>query len=167
MQNINNFISEKLKVNSQSKINNNDFKFRSHITNNPKKWLDVNWIIGSGEFKPMRFAILIEYADEILKNNLLDNEEDIEFVKNWLERAKKAYKKNRVDGFGWNSEIREFTWLCNGEQPTFGNAKFTYDLLQYALTKSDITKPRKQKVEKMLRDFLYNFENNKDKMNWY
>ena len=158
-------IIEGLKVNSKSKIIFNLFK--SHITDDPAEFKDSNYIVGSGDFKPMRFFILLEYANEIIKENLLKNSEDIEFVKEWIKRCDKAYKRNSVNGFNHNSEWEEFTWLCNGKKYTFGNAKFTYDLLQYALTKPDITKPRKQKVEKMLRDFWSIVEANKDKMNWY
>ena len=97
---------------------------------------------------------------------LLDNEEDIDFVKSWLDRANKAYKNSYVNGFKSNSEGKEFEWLCNGEKYTFGNAKFTYDLLQYALTKNDLTIPRKQKIEKILKEYS-EVEKNKNNMNWY
>lgn len=165
MKQLKDIIIEKLKLDKDFKIS--EFKFKSHITNNPIEFKDNNYIIDSGDFKPMRFAILLEYANEIIKENLLENSEDIKFVKEWIKICKKAYKENYVNGFNTNSKWSEFTWLCNGEKPTFGNAKFTYDLLQYALTKDNITKPRKQKVEKMIREFWSIVETNKDKMNWY
>jgi len=165
MKQLNQYIIEKFKINSKNV--NKPYKFKSHITNKPYKFNDVNWIVSSGTFKPMRFSILIEYAKEIIDLNLLNNNEDLEYCKEWLQRAKKAYKNNNVNGLGWNSEQAEFTWLCNGVKPTFGNAKFTYDLIQYGLSKPDITKPRKQKLEKMIRDFWDKVEEHKDKMNWY
>lgn len=158
-------ISEVLKINSKSKVST--FEFKSHITDNPYEFKNYNSIVPSGTFKPMRFSILIEYAKEILKLNLLEDKKDIEFCEEWLKRAKKAYKDNYVDGFGCNSKGDEFDWLCNGENPTFGNAKFTYDLIQYGLHKTDTTKPRKQKLEKMIRDFWNIVEDHKNEMNWY
>jgi hypothetical protein len=167
MKDLKQIIQEKLKITKDSKINNYDDILVSHTTNNPHKFENVNWIVSSGTFKPMRFNILIEYADEILKSDLLKNKKDIDFCKEWLQRAKKAYRNNKVSGLGWNSEQAEFTWLCNGEEPTFGNAKFTYDLIQYGLSQDDITTPRKKRLEKMIRDFWYKVNEHKNEMNWY
>jgi hypothetical protein len=165
MKQLSKHIFEALKINSKSKVST--FEFKSHITDTPIEFKNSNYIVGSGDFKPMRFSILIEYAKEILKLNLLEDKKDIEFCEEWLKRAKKAYKDNYVNGFNHNSEWKEFTWLCNGEDPTFGNAKFTYDLIQYGLHKTDTTKPRKQKLEKMIRDFWDKVDDHKNEMNWY
>lgn len=168
MKQLKEYILESFKINSKT-INNikSSFDFESHITNKPYKFKDVNWIVPSGTFKPLRFSILIEYAKEVIDLNLLENQKDIDFCKEWLQRAKKAYKNNSVNGLGWNSEQAEFTSLCNGEEPTFGNAKFTYDLIQYGLSKSDITIPRRKKLEKMIRDFWDKVDDHKNEMNWY
>lgn len=163
MKNLKDIISEKLIINKNTKINK--YEFKSQITNNPEEFKDVNRIIDSWDWKKSRIYILIEYAKECIQ--LLNNKEDIDFVKSWLDRANKAYKNNYVNGFKSNSEGKEFEWLCNGKKYTFGNAKFTYDLLQYALTKNDLTTPRKQKIEKILKEYYSEVEKNKDNMNWY
>ena len=164
MKQLNQFIYEKLKINKDTKVKKYDFN--SHITDKPYEFKS-SWVVPSATFKPMRFSILIEYAKEIIDKDLLDNDEDLEYCKEWLRRAKKAYKNNYIDSFGHNSEGKEFIILCNGDKPTFGNAKFTYDLIQYGLSKQDTTKPRKQKLEKMIRDFWSDVESHKDEMNWY
>lgn len=162
MKSLKDIILEKLVINKNTKVDT--YKFKSHITDNPEEFKDNNWIIDSYDWKKNRISILIEYAKECLQ--LLDNKEDIDFVKSWLDRANKAYKNNYSNSFNNNSEGKEFQWLCNGEKYTFGNAKFTYDLLQYALSKNDLTIPRKQKIEKILKGYS-KVEKNKDNMNWY
>lgn len=74
--------------------------------------------------------------------NLLRNPQDINFCENWLRKAEYAYN-NYIDIYQRNSKAKEFLWLCNGDTPTLGNAKFTYDLIQYGLSKSNTTKPRR------------------------
>lgn len=156
MKTINQYIIEKFKINSKNI--SKSYKFKSHITDNPYEFNGVNFIIGSADFKKSRIAILIEYANKIIKDDLLESNEDIDFVKNWIKRAKEAYKYE---------SSKEFEELCNGERPYFCNAKFTYDLIQYGLNDPNITIPRKQKLEKMIREYWYNVEKHKDEMNWY
>jgi hypothetical protein len=167
MKQLTQYIQEKLQITKDSKVKNYQDILKSHITNNPYEFQNANWIVPSGNFKPMRFSILIEYANEILKLNLLKDQEDINFCQNWLRKAREAYKKNRVNSLGWNSQQLEFISLCNGKDPNFGNAKFTYDLLQYGLSKSDTTIPRRKKLEKMVREFWYEVDKHKNEMNWY
>lgn len=164
MKLINNYLTEKLHLNKDIGLEEN-FQFDSHVTNNPIE-IKMNYIVGSYDWKPSRIAILIEYAKDCL--NLLEDPKDIEFVKDWLYKAKDAYKHNNKSYIGGgNSRGKDFAWLCNGEKYTFGNAKFTYDLLQYALTKPNLTIPRRQKIEKILRDNYNTVEKHKDEMNWY
>ena len=178
MKNISHYIVEKFRLNKDMLDMPNGFEIKSQVTHTPfdfdkesqqKRGCTLRRIVPGHSFKPARIYILIEYAKEILKNNLLTDAKDKAFVENWLARANEAYRKNRVDGLGYNSEGGEFDWLCNGDAPYFGNAKFTYDLLQYALSKDNppITKPRKQKVEKMLRQWWADVADHKDEMNWY
>lgn len=167
MKNLNNYIIEKFKINKNTQIPEQlDFEFVSHVTDNPDE-IKMNYIVRSYGWVPNRIAILIEYAKECL--NLLEDPKDIEFVKDWLYKAKDAYKHNNKNNYlgGRNSRGADFEWLCNGEKYTFGNAKFTYDLLQYALTKPNLTIPRRQKIEKLLRDEYQTVEKHKDQMNWY
>ena len=165
MEHLKDIIIEKLRLGKNTNLK--QFEFKSHITNKPYIFENFNRIVPSNSFKPMRFSILIEYAQEIINLDLLDNQEDIDFCNEWIKRAKAAYKNNSINSLGWNSQANEFDWLCNGEEPTFGNAKFTYDLIQYGLSKSDTTKPRKQKLEKMIRDFWNIVDEHKNEMNWY
>ena len=145
------------------------FELNSYVTDNP---IEINepWLVNSYYWKPSRVSIFIEYVTEILKEQLLTNEFDIDFVKHWLTLAKDAYKRIYVR-FPKDQKIDDqdeaFKYLFNGEQPRFGYAKFTYDVLRYALQKPDLTIPRRQKLEKILRDGYQDVVENENKMNWY
>lgn len=143
------------------------YEFNSHVTDSPKKF-SGEFIVDSAEWIQSRFPILFKYAREISNKRkpLLQNNKDIEFVKKWILRCETAYERNET-GKTPNTQSKEFLWACNGETPYFGNAKFTYDLLQYALTKTDLTKPVRQKIEKILREYYKVVEENKNDMNWY
>ena len=156
MKQLNTYITEKLVI-GKNIIHKKPKLFQSNITNNPHKFENSNYIVGSYHFKKNRIAILLEYANEVLKKGLIDPK-DIEFVQTWINTAKQAYKIE---------DKHEFLKICNGTKPYFGYAKFTYDLLKYALTKPDITIPRKQKVEKMLKEEYDKVEHHVDEMNWY
>ena len=164
MKAINEYLSNKI-VNSPNMF---DFELNSYVTDNPIE-LDGNMVY-SYDWKPNRISIFIEYVTEILKEQLLTNEFDIDFVKHWLTLAKNAYNRVFV-GFPKDRKIdnqqKAFMYLFNGEKPYYGYAKFTYDVIKYALQKPNLTKPRKQKLEKMLRECYQDVETNKDKMNWY
>lgn len=155
MKQLNTYITEKLVI-GKNIIHKKPKLFQSHITDNPYKF-GSTWTVNSGHFKKNRIAILLEYAQEVLSKKLIDPQ-DQNFVQSWINRAKLAYK---------NPSYEEFRWLCNGYVPYLGNAKFTYDLLKYALTKPDITIPRKQKVEKMLKEEYFEVEGHNHEMNWY
>lgn len=145
-----------------------DSELNSHVTDNPIK-LDGNMVY-SYDWKPNRISIFIEYVTEILKEQLLTNPFDIDFAKHWLTLAKDAYKRifarfpkdRKID-----DQQQAFMYLFNGDKPYYGYAKFTYDVIKYALQKPNLTTPRRQKLEKMLRECYQDVETNKDKMNWY
>lgn len=156
MKQLNSYINEKLVI-GKNIIHKKPKLFQSHITDNPHQFENSNYIVGSYHFKKNRIAILLEYGNEVLKKGLIDPK-DIEFVQTWINIAKQAYKNEDKNGF---------LKICNGAKPYFGYAKFTYDLLKYALTKPDITIPRKQKVEKLLKEEYNKVEQHADEMNWY
>lgn len=169
MRQITEYLSNKI-VNSQIMI---DSELNSQVTNNPIEITDKSYMVYSYNWKQNRISIFIEYVTEILKKELLTNEYDIDFAKHWLTLAKDAYnriyvrfpKDRNIDKI--DNQQKAFMYLFNGYRPYFGYAKFTFDVLKYALSKPNLTKPRKQKLEKMLRECYQDVETNKDSMNWY
>ena len=146
---------------------NTSYELKSHITDSPKKF-NSDFIVNSAEWIQSRFPILLKYAKEISnkRKHILTDSQDIEFVNKWVLRCSTAYEKNET-GKTSNTQADEFLYLCNGEKPYFGNAKFTYDLLQYALTRDDLTKPARQKIQKLLREYYSEVDKHKNEMNWY
>ena len=151
-------------LSKNTKVSN--YKFYPHITDNPKEFNDYNFIVDAGSWKPARVTLFVNIVKEILDNVSLSNEEE-DFIKEWLKRAKIVAKKSYVNAFGSNNMWEELNWLFSGEKFTFGNAKFTYDVIQYALKRSKLTIPQRQKFEKILREFYDIVEEYKDEMNWY
>lgn len=147
------------------------FEFNSQVTNNPIEFTSKSRVVFSNWWKLSRVSIFIEYVTEILKEQLLTDESDIDFAKHWLTLAKDAYKHiyarfPKVRNMYMN-ESEALTYLFNGDRPYFGYAKFTYDVIRYALQKPNLTVPRRQKLEKILRECYQDVIENEDKMNWY
>jgi hypothetical protein len=166
MNTLNQYIIEKLHLNKDVKTN--DF-FISHITDNPHDFSkQYNYLLSSDEWKKNRYAILLEYVSEILKENLLTDKDDIEFVKKFDDDLAKIYATCYTDGFGYlKARGYDLVEFMNGPKPYFGTAKFVYDVLNYALSKDNLTIPRRQKIEKWLRESFYKVEKYKNEMNWY
>lgn len=151
-------------LSKNTKLSN--YKFYSNITDNPKEFNGYNFIVDAGNWKPARVTLFVNIVKEILNEVLLSNE-DKKFMENWLEKAKYVAKHSYIGSFGSNNMWKELNWLFSGEKFTFGNAKFTYDVIQYALKRSNLTIPQKQKFEKILKEFYKMVEEYKDEMNWY
>ena len=166
MKVISNYILEKLHLTKD--INSGKYVFKSHITDNPHKFKNYNYLLSGSEWKKNRYAILTEYVGEIVNDGLLAGD-DLKFAEKFLKDLKKIYKTCYTNEFGYLvAPDYDITDCINGEKPYFGTAKFIYDVLNYALTKKDLTTPRRQKIEKWLNSFTFeDVEKHKDEMNWY
>ena len=143
MKNINTYIIEKILINKDTIIDNNKSIKSTVDTTYPNEYMGVNFLFDSQNWPNGHFTFIMEYVKKVLDETNL-NEKERKFVEDIYNEFKELKKKH------WGS-YQEKTDLINGEKPKFERAKFFYDMFNWVLKTQDLTIPRKQKINKIMR----------------
>lgn len=111
----------------------------------------VNWLIHTGNWPSGRFTFLREYAQQYLKDNTNLKPEQKELIEDYINGLKSG-----------NNTMN----TINGESPYFENFKFTYDLCKWAIENTEVTKPRAQKINKIIKELEESSRGKLDSMEW-
>lgn len=140
MKNLKSILFEKLVINKNiGNVQKNNLTF-PNSENNKGTIENRNWILDA-DFPDGHFTFFKDYIKEILKTCVLTNSQK-EFLEEFLDDIKDLK----------NKPLARAMQVMNGQKPHFQRAKCIYDICMWALKNPNITVPRKNKLNKILRE---------------
>ena len=143
MKSLNNYINEKFQVPKNYVSDDSDVIKTDTDTSYPNEYKGVNFIFDSQSWPNGHFTFTMEYVKEVLNKCDLNDKEE-KFVQSIYDDFVKLKKRS------WGSPTDKSD-LINGDYPKFERAKFFYDMFNWVLRTHELTIPRKQKINKIMR----------------